>query len=165
MTKTMKNSALETFIQKKSATLYSFAFVLIPDDLQASQLMIDAVARLLIQKKSSITHWSELIEKQEEIQNEVILNLLSATYEIARRRYGQLKISLQSELRNNEDFYLLELEAKASLYLKERQKLEMNEIEFVTNMSKHEIVAHLYSARLKLYKDLELKQNSSSASV
>ena len=165
MIEIMNNSALETFIQKKSATLYSFAFVLIPDDLQASQLMIDSVARLLIQKKSSIAHWSELIESHEEIQNEVTLNLLAATYEIARKRYGQLKISLQNELLKNEDFYLLELEAKASLYLNERQKLEMKDIEFVTNMSRHEIVAHLYSARVKLYRDLEQKQNVERVSV
>ena len=156
----MKNNELEIFIQTKSDALYSFAFVLIPDDLQASQLMIDSVARLLIQKKSSIAYWSQLVGERDDIKKEVMLNLLAATFEIARKRYGQLKMGLQDELKMNDDFYLLDLEAKAILYLRERENLEIIDVEFVTNMSKHEITAHLYSSRLILYKELELKHNA-----
>ena len=48
----MKSEELQKFIQNLSPELYSFAYVLVPDDLQASQLMIDGVQSFLIQKKS-----------------------------------------------------------------------------------------------------------------
>jgi len=50
----MKIEELQKYIQNLSPELYSFAYVLIPDDLQASQLMIDCVQSFLIQKKPLI---------------------------------------------------------------------------------------------------------------
>jgi len=50
----MKIEELQKYIQNLSPELYSFAYVLIPDDLQASQLMIDCVQSFLIQKKGLV---------------------------------------------------------------------------------------------------------------
>ena len=53
----MKTIELEKFIQNLSPDLYSFAYILIPDDLQATQLMIDAVSVVMIQKISILDKW------------------------------------------------------------------------------------------------------------
>ena len=60
----MKTSDLEKFIQSQSLDLYSMAFILIPDDLQASQLMIDTVTAFLVQKSPTIAKWlAEIVIK------------------------------------------------------------------------------------------------------
>ena len=91
----MKTEELQNYIKNLSPELYSFAYVLVPDDLQASQLMIDCVQAFLIQKKA-------LIEKMGQTKNKIVKNLLEETklnlikivYELSRKRYKHLKISL-----------------------------------------------------------------------
>ena len=68
----MKTEELQKYIQNLSPDLYSFAYVLVPDDLQASQLMIDCVQSFLIQKKS-------LVERMGRTKNRIVKNLLNET--------------------------------------------------------------------------------------
>jgi hypothetical protein len=161
----MKNNELEKFIQNQSPDLYSFAYVLIPDDLQATQLMIDSVSRLLIQKKSLVESWVKKnveteVESNDYLQNDILLNLLKSTYEISKKRYSQLKISLSDQVGVNSQFFTLDFEDKAVLFLKEKLNFEMASIEFVTGLSKSEILAHLYSARILLSEKLDKKRES-----
>ena len=93
----MKTLDLEKFIQSLSTDLYSFAYILIPDDLQATQLMIDSVAALMIQKKSLVDQWSkasadQLLENTEEIK----LHLYKSIYDLSKKRYHQLRAGLKS---------------------------------------------------------------------
>ncbi|MDO9182390.1 MAG: hypothetical protein Q7U04_08265 [Bacteriovorax sp.] len=146
----MKTEELQKYIQNLSPELYSFAYVLVPDDLQASQLMIDCVQSFLIQKKV-------LIEKMGLTKNRILKNLLDETkinivkiiYELSRKRYQQLKISL-AEVEGNGGFFSLDFDEKAILFLKEKTQFEIEQIEFITSMSKTEVLAYLYSARIKM---------------
>ncbi len=146
----MKTEELQKFIQNLSPELYSFAYVLIPDDLQASQLMIDCVQSFLIQKKP-------LVEKMALTKNKIVRNLLDETklhllkivYELSKKRYQQLKMSF-SDVEQNGGFFSLEFDEKAMLYLKEKAGLELDQIEFIACGSRAEILSHLYSARLKM---------------
>lgn len=146
----MKTDELQKYIQNLSPELYSFAYVLIPDDLQASQLMIDCVQSFLVQKKS-------LVEKMGQAKNKILKNHLEDTklhimriiYELARKRYHQLKISL-SDVENNANFFSLELHEKAMLYLKEKSQFSLEQIELITLSTRSEVLAHLYSARIKM---------------
>ncbi|MBC7537826.1 MAG: hypothetical protein H7281_03335 [Bacteriovorax sp.] len=146
----MKTEELQKYIQNLSPELYSFAYVLIPDDLQASQLMIDCVQSFLIQKKV-------LVEKMGLTKNKIVKNLLEETklnlkkivYELSRKRYQQLKISL-SDVEANGGFFSLDFDEKAILYLKEKAALDLDRIEFITSNTRSEVLAHLYSARIKM---------------
>lgn len=146
----MKTEELQKFIQNLSPDLYSFAYVLIPDDLQASQLMIDCVQSFLIQKKP-------LVEKMALTKNKIVRNLLEETkfhllkivFELSKKRYQQLKMSF-SDVEQNGGFFSLEFEEKAVLYLKEKAGLELDQIEFITSGTRAEILSHLYSARIKM---------------
>ena len=146
----MKTEELQKFIQNLSPELYSFAYVLIPDDLQASQLMIDCVQSFLIQKKP-------LVEKMALTKNKIVRNLLDETklhllkivYELSKKRYQQLKMSF-SDVEQNGGFFSLEFDEKAMLYLKEKAGLELDQIEFIACGSRAEILSHLYSARIKM---------------
>jgi len=145
----MKTDELQKFIQNLSPDLYSFAYVLIPDDLQASQLMIDCVQSYLVQKRP-------LIERMALSKNKIVRNLLDETkahlfktiFELSKKRY-QLKMSF-SEVEQNGGFFALELEEKAVLYLKEKALMDLDQIEFITGVTRPELLARLYSARIKM---------------
>lgn len=146
----MKTEELQKYIQNLSPDLYSFAYVLIPDDLQASQLMIDCVQSFLIQKKS-------LVEKMGLTKNKIVINLLDETklhllrivFDLSRKRYQQLKMSFK-DVEQSGGFFSLEFDEKAVLYLKEKAGFDLGEIEFITSELRSVVLAHLYSARIKM---------------
>jgi len=150
----MKIEELQKYIQNLSPELYSFAYVLIPDDLQASQLMIDCVQSFLIQRKA-------LVEKIGQSKNRIVLNLLDETrlhllkivFDLSRKRYQQLKSSLR-DVEELGGFFALEFNEKAVLYLKDKAGLEQEVIEFVTSSTSSEVLSHLYVARIKMTKHL-----------
>lgn len=150
----MKIEELQKYIQNLSPELYSFAYVLIPDDLQASQLMIDCVQSFLIQKKS-------LVEKMGQSKNKIVLNLLDETrlqllkivFDLSRKRYQQLKSSL-SDVEGTGGFFALEFNEKAILYLKDKAEIEQEVIEFITSSTSSEVLSHLNVARVKMNKHL-----------
>lgn len=146
----MKTDELQKYIQNLSPDLYSFAYVLIPDDLQASQLMIDCVQSYLVQKRPAI-------ERMALAKNKVVRNLFDETkahlfqiiFELAKKRYKQLKMSF-SEVEQNGGFFSLELEEKSVLFLKEKASMDIDQIEFIMNVTRSELLARLYSARIKM---------------
>lgn len=146
----MKTLVLEKFIQNLSTDLYSFAFILIPDDLQATQLMIDAVSAFMIQKKSLIEKWSSANESElKENSSDIKIHLYRSMYELSKKRYNQLRMSFK-DVEDSSGFFSLEFSDKAALFLKEKSDFEFDVIEFILGQSKNEVLAHLYSARLHL---------------
>lgn len=145
----MKNADLEKFIQSLSHDLYSMAYVLIPDDLQASQLMIDSVQAFLIKKSPLFDKWEQDLLSENEIQINCKMELLKNIFELSKKRYYQLKMSLR-DIEDSSGFFSLELDEKAALYLKERAHCSLEQCEYILAKSRTELLAHLYSARLKM---------------
>jgi hypothetical protein len=147
----MKTKELQRFIQKLSPDLYSFAYVLIPDDLQATQLIIDCVQSFLIQKTILIDKLLQAKngEAQNALLDEARLHLQKIIFEIAKKRYQQLKVSFQ-DVESEIGFFSLEFEEKAVLYLKEKIGHDLEIVEMITALSQSEILANLYVARLKM---------------
>lgn len=146
----MKTSELEKFIQNQSLDLYSMAYVLMPDDLQASQLMVDSVQTFLIQKLALIEKWAADDSLSEtEIKENCKIHLLKSIYTISKKRYNQLKMSFK-DVEDSSGFFSLDLDEKAALYLKEQAGFDLEKIEFIMAKSRSEVLAYLYSARLKM---------------
>lgn len=146
----MKTEELKKFIQNLSPDLYSFAYVLIPDDLQASQLMIDCVQSFLIQKKPLIDRmFLSKTKIATNFSDEVRYSLFKIVFELSKKRYQQLKMSF-SDVEQNGGFFSLDFDEKAILFLKERGNLELYQIESITSCNQAEVLAHLYSARIKM---------------
>lgn len=144
----MRTDELETIIKNLGPDLYSFAYILIPDDLQAGQLIIDASQNFLIRKKSYI---EKILtgSANKEISLEIELRLLQAIYEIAKKRFHQIKMSFEGGDKNN--FFLsLEFDEKAMLYLRMRADLEIDQIEMIMSKDRSVIVAFLAAARSKM---------------
>ena len=146
----MKTLELEKLIQNLSTDLYSFAFILIPDDLQATQLMIDSVSAFIIQNKTLVDKWSatnesELVHNSTDIK----IQLYKSMYKLSKKRYNQIRMSLKS-IEDNSGFFALEFDDKAALFLKEKTEFALDIIEFILGQSRSEVLANLYSARLKM---------------
>ncbi len=161
----MKSEEIQKYIQNLSPDLYSFAYVLVPDDLQASQLMIDGVQSFLVQKKAFIDKILFAKNKSSISQfEEVKLCILKIIFELSKKRYQQLKMSFQVvELKGG--FFSLDFEEKAVLYLKDKVHLELTEIEYLTGLNKPELIASLYSARMKMVEilaSLNINQNQTT---
>lgn len=150
----MKTLELEKYIQNLSTDLYSFAFILIPDDLQATQLMIDSVSAFMIQKKNLIESLtkkgeSHLLASTEDIK----IHLYKLLYDLSKKRYHQLRMSFKN-VEDTSGFFSLDFDDKATLFLQERTEFSLDKIEFILGKTKTEVLAHLYSARINMVSHL-----------
>ena len=148
----MKTLELEKYIQNLSPDLYSFAYILIPDDLQASQLMIDSVAAFIIQKKSLIEKWTASAA-DDQYSQDIKIHLYKSMYELSKKRYNQLRMSFK-DIEDNSGFFSLDFDEKAVLFLQERTEFPLDLIEFILAKTRAEVLAFLYSARIKMVSNL-----------
>jgi hypothetical protein len=147
----MKTSSPLKFIQSLSPDLYSFAYILIPDDLQATQLMIDSVAAFLIQKKSLLDKWTA--KEESAFGEDLKVHLYKSMYDLSKKRYNQLRMSFKN-IEDNSGFFSLDFDEKAALFLKERTDFREELIEFILGKTRSELLAFLYSARIKMVTEL-----------
>jgi hypothetical protein len=160
----MKQVELEHLLSRLGSELYGFAFILIPDDLQAHQLVVDSVGAILISKRNYFESLMYIKKKFFENEEKYLRqNLYKNVYELSKKRFHQLKLSV---IENQElgFFYTLDFDEKALLYLREKCRLTNDEISFVTSKNKQEVISMLYSARLKFidkipYSKIETNSN------
>jgi hypothetical protein len=127
----MKIIELEKFIQNLSTDLYSFAFILIPDDLQATQLMIDSVSAFVIKNKSLVERWKGAdIEEVGAHSQDIKIHLYKAMYDLSKKRYSQVRLSFK-DVEDQSGFFSLDFDDKAVLFLQERSEFSLELIEFI----------------------------------
>lgn len=149
----MKIEEFEKYLKNLHPDLYSFSYILIPDDLQASQLIVDSIANVVLEKKALIEKITSDSDKHEVELVELKYQMFKAIFEIAKKRFHQIKSAVNLE--NLEAFYHLEYEERATIFLKHRYKINIELICFITNLGHDELIAVLSRARTKLC--LELK--------
>lgn len=138
-----------------SQDLYTFAFTLIPDDLQASQLVLDAFRSLLLENELGPKFYNSYQQsKSPNLKNEPEYKLLlKKIYEIAKKRIGQISVNINQEediKKHDAAFYKLNTEERAVLVLRHRFKMNLNNISYITNMAKIETINQLNLARTSL---------------
>lgn len=143
----MSMKYLESYLQKLNPELYRFAYALVPDDLQAEQLVIDALNALIIEGVVDITAYKE---DEQNTAHAIRIGLYRHTYSLARRRFPQLKGSLDIPVEMR-PFYGLDFDSRGILFLKHHTDLSFDEMEEVINLFKHQIIATVYSAREQLF--------------
>jgi len=136
---------------KKLPHFYSFAFVLIPDDLQATQLVVDSISQYLIVNRENLAKNKNNQEKLEEC-------ILQNIFELALKRFSQIKLSLNFTTDHRENFYRLETEERAALFLREVKKMNYEEIMWILNKTTGELKAILASARYKIFEIPESRE-------
>lgn len=143
--------------------LYHFAFILIPDDLQAEQLVVDSFNAYLIKEKKV------LMVKDVEMSNKQQIHLLRRTFfkgilrhlfEIGVRRSNQLveQMRLQRPV-DYEKFYDLSPKMRFIVALRYDAHFTMEEMEELTQMPKFEIIENLHNGRFLLVHDFNQEIN------
>lgn len=151
--------AFESHIQKLTPELFSFGVALVPDDLQAQQIVIDAVAAFVVDGKSIVVSYerAEDEEMRKVIMTEAKKQLMRNMFQIGKRRCEQLS-ALCQDVNKFQTFYKLPVLERAVLFLKHKVLADFSDIEFVTGVERLEIISRLNYARE------ELVANSGSSS-
>jgi hypothetical protein len=153
----MKRLEFEKLLSLLGHDLFSFAFILIPDDLQAGQLVVDAIGSFLISHNAKAITMAQ--SKIKINQSEVLFmkkELLRNVYELARKRYHQIKLSI-NEIENKNDFYSLDFDEKAVLYLKEKCDYNVDEVSVIVLKTRSETLGYLYGARIKMIEKIPFR--------
>lgn len=141
----------EPHIHKLTPELFSFGHALIPDDLQAQQIVIDAVAAFAVEHKELLARLS--VEEDKETQgiflNQVKRQIYRNMFQIGKRRCEQLR-ELCHDINKFQAFYRLPVFDRAVLFLKQKVQADFSEIEFVTGVERLEIISRLNYAREEL---------------
>jgi len=131
------NEHLENFLNTKSLELFPFAYALVPDDLQASQLIIDATDLLQVDSRVSkkLTRYFSDAELLREDQILLTTILFSHTFRLAKRRISQLSGSFIIP-KGNGAFYRTPLENRAVVFLREKFSFDWERIGTIVGSDK-----------------------------
>lgn len=138
--------------------LYRFAFTLIPDDLQAEQLVIDSInAFLLKEKKSVLNRNVDLTSKKETqlLRRVYFKSILKYLCDIGVRRSIQLSEQLKV-IRPKEfaPFYALEPKVRFVISLRYEAQFSVEEIEEIVQLPRYEVIEKIHNGRFLLLNDL-----------
>ena len=152
---TMKRKDFFQLLQPLTDKLYRMASNLIPDDLQAEQLVIDSLNAYLIKEKSRILAAKDLdtlTKKDIQIQRRLhFKGILRYMGEIGVRRSNQLSDQMKfNSLGAFTSFYSLAPQVRLVMSLRFDFQFTVEEIEDITNMARYEVIEKLHNGRFLL---------------
>lgn len=137
--------------------LFSFAHALIPDDLQAEQLVIDSVnAYLLKEKKSILAKRAELTNKKsmQHARRVILKTVLRYMADIGCRRAHQLQSMRLVAASEFTSFYNLEPEARMVLKLRYEAQFTVEEVEEIMQLARYQVIEKIHNGRFLIVTDL-----------
>lgn len=155
---TMKRKDFYQLALPLTEKLYRFAYTLIPDDLQAEQLVIDSInAFLLKEKKSILNREVDLASKKETqiMRRMYFKSILKYLCDIGVRRSVQL--NEQMKVQRPQEFakyYTLEPKIRFVLSLRYDAQFTVEEIEEIVQMPRYEVIEKIHNGRFLLMNDL-----------
>lgn len=152
----MKRKDFFQLVQPLTDKLYRFAYDLIPDDLQAEQLVIDSLnAYLLKEKKSILRREVDFTDKKDTLtqRRAVFKGILRYMGDIGSRRAGQLNEQMKL-IRPQEfaAFYNLEPKIRFVIALRYDAQFSAEEIEEIVQMPRYEVIEKIHNGRFLLQK-------------
>ena len=144
----MNKAELAPILDNLLPKLFSFAYSLIPDELQAEQMVIDAYSVFIIREKDYIENYSLNTERKKDrsmFRRFLMKSLLRDIYLLGAKRAAQLK-NLVFE-KSYDSYYERGVSERAILYMKDILGLEIEEIQEVMQMQKHHVIENIYNAR------------------
>lgn len=144
----MKSVELLKKLKNLFPKLYSFSYSIIQDDLQATQITIDAFTGYSWEEKEKI---EELLECEDYSEGQKLLfnielSYYKIIYQLAVKRQKQLNHSIKDSGQNG-DFFALPILDRAILFLKYKTKLDIIDIENILNLKRYEVINYLNLAK------------------
>ncbi len=124
--------------------LFSFSYALIPDELQAQQIVTDSLAVLALKHQELLeTVFVGDSDTRERKDRFIKVALFESAYSLATKREKQLNISNES----NRSFYLLPITSRALLFLTFKTDFTQEEFADIISRDKYEVAAMCAIAR------------------
>lgn len=132
-----------------SNELYPFAHALIPEELQAQQLVIDGISFLFADKDCKTRLFDLLEVTEHEFVNKEFFDLkkvsIKVIYALAKKRFTQLESGL--DINQFGVFYRLGLSARAALFLKYKFGFDADEVSEIISLSRIEVMTLTHESR------------------
>lgn len=158
----MNKVDFEPFLTTQLSKLFSFAFSLIPEELQAEQLVIDAYSVFAVREKDTIEDFDldlEDVKDRAIIKRFITLHMLAEIYELGVKKSAHFKNSLVPPV-GKEAFYSLDVSQRAVLFLSDSLDFSVDEIAETLNWKKFQVLERLYNSR-----NLVLKKTNVGATI
>ena len=144
----MRKKDLFTLIQPLLPRCHSLAYCLLPDDLQAQQLVIDAFTQCLLKEKHVwlTREWDDKDKKSQVQQRKTFLkSMIRCLVDLGVRRAAQ--ISTPYEGQEFRQFYQMDPRTRAVAWLRFQQNWPLEEIERALSMKRYEVIEKVHNAR------------------
>lgn len=159
----MKRKEIYTLLSPLSEKLYRFAYTLIPDDLQAEQLVVDSFNAFLLKERKKIISKEIDLSSKKDVQifrRFYFKAILQYMMEIGSRRAiqlsEQLKVSGPQEYR---PYFSLEPKIRFVISLRFDAQFSVEEIEEIVQMPRYEVIEKIHNGRFLLMNDLNRGMN------
>ncbi len=150
----MKRNDLFQLVAPLSEKLYRFAYSLIPDDLQAEQLVIDSLNAYLIKEQKQIVKrdFDPRNKKEaQQLRRFYFKGLLKYLSDIGIRRSGQFTDHLKDMgPSGHAEFYRLEAKIRIVISLRYDARFSVEEIAEILAIPRYEVIEKLHNGRFLL---------------
>lgn len=153
----MTRKEFNQYLQPLTEKLYSFAHALIPDDLQAEQLVIDSVNAYLIKEKKSILARKQDLSNKKSVQlvrRQIMKSILRYMSDIGCRRAHQLHNMKMVSASEFQAFYNLEPESRMVLKLRYQAQFTVEEVEEIMQLARFQVIEKIHNGRFLIVTDL-----------
>ena len=154
----MKRTDFYQLVQPLTDKLYRFAYALMPDDLQAEQLVIDGFNAYLIKERRQIiaseadmTNKKNLPVYRRKHFKGIVQHMITIGLRRSIQMNEQLKLSRPEEFKA---FYNLDPKVRSVLALRFEAQFTVEEIEDMTAMPKYEVIEKIHNGRFLLLNHL-----------
>jgi hypothetical protein len=150
----MKKKEFLEILDPVTPKLYSFAYSMIPDDLQAKQLIVDAANIFFIKEKDFVesiaTEWAGKQADRSlksQYNKEIVRAMMEHLFKLGQRRFNQVFPFADSLKAKGAYYRELDTATRAVMFLKHKLNLNFNEIRLITDYEKYQIIERLYMGR------------------
>lgn len=154
----MKRKDFYQLVAPMTDKLYRFAYNLIPDDLQAEQLVIDSLNAYLIKERKSILKREVDLNSKKDTQfmrRTYFKGILRFMSDIGIRRSSQLVEQMKlSRPQEYAPFYSLDPKVRFVMSLRYDAQFTVEEIEEIVQMPRYEVIEKIHNGRFLLLNDL-----------
>ena len=151
----MDNNTLENIVSPLIDKLYSLSYAIVPNELEAEQLLVDGYTRFIIKDKEFIldTQIEDGFDKNS-FMDFCLSRLIQEVFSLAKKRNSSFLYSKKENLDEFNVFYTLNLDSRVVIHLNTILDFDENKIAQTLLIEKHEIVKMMFMAKSEL---LEIK--------
>lgn len=162
----MTRDQLENILEPLLPKLFGFSCALTRSEEEAGQILIDAYTVFILKEKNFVADMSfDPASKRDRVNTKRYFfnELLKEIYTLARKRTPRYKFD-NSTFREFENFYDLNVQKRAMLFLKDVANLTVEDLQEVFALQRHQVIELLHNAYHGLVYDVGYNQPSEELS-